>query len=125
MRITRYYVCSGNGLRLGPYFRRRSAERVASGRAFFGVPGHLAHRFQVLTRREWQARQQRPSPAEADLIAYARTHVTTPGAHALLAEVERGRARMDERLSNLRWGDRSDPLPSHSGLQERRRSRGR
>jgi hypothetical protein len=123
MKITCYYVCTGNGLRIGPYFRRRSAERVASGRAFFGVPGHLAHRFQVLTRSEWQTRQRQPSPAEPDLIAYARAHVTTPAAHALLDEVERGRARTDdcERLANLRWADSSDPLPSRSGLREQRR----
>lgn len=32
-------------------------------------------------------------PAESDLIAYARAHVTSPGAHALLDEVERGQER--------------------------------
>jgi hypothetical protein len=97
MKITRYYVCSGSGLCIGPYFRRKSAERVASGRASFGVPSQMARRFEVLSRSEWQAWRRQPSPAEPDLIAYARAHVTTPGAHALLDEVERGRARMGDR----------------------------
>jgi hypothetical protein len=44
----------------------------------------------------WHERTDRPAPdqpSETDLIAYARAHVTSPGAHALLDEVERGRAR--------------------------------
>ncbi len=36
-------------------------------------------------------------PREADLIGRAREHVTSPGAHALLDEVERGRRRREER----------------------------
>lgn len=36
---------------------------------------------------------RRNDPDEDDPIAYARAHVTSPGAHALLDEVERGRAR--------------------------------
>lgn len=35
------------------------------------------------------------APREDDLIAYARTHVTSPGAMALLDEVERGRKRRE------------------------------
>jgi hypothetical protein len=38
-------------------------------------------------------RKRPASEPETDLVAYARTHVTSPGAHALLDEVERGRAR--------------------------------
>lgn len=43
---------------------------------------------------------------EPDLISYARTHVTSPGAHALLDEVERGRARQA--------GIETEPAPSPS-----------
>lgn len=39
-----------------------------------------------------------------DPVAYAREHVTSPGAHALLDEVERGRARR-ESSGQQRWVD--------------------
>lgn len=39
--------------------------------------------------------RKRPDSEPTDLIAYARAHVTSPGAHALLDEVERGRARQE------------------------------
>jgi hypothetical protein len=60
--------------------------------------------------RRKAAREQPPpeAPREEDLIAYARAHVTSPGAQALLDEVERGRQRRErlaagaaERLAEL------------------------
>jgi hypothetical protein len=98
-KITRYYITCDSGLRIGPFFRRKAAERAANGSAFFGVPYHLRRRFSVQTRAEWlasQAQPEPPEPREPSLIAYARAHVTSPGAHALLDEVERGQARRRE-----------------------------
>jgi hypothetical protein len=42
----------------------------------------------------WVLDEDQPArPGEDALLRYAREHVTSPGAHALLDEVERGRAR--------------------------------
>jgi len=53
-----------------------------------------------ITVNEWLRRAIRErlargaaEPVDADPVAYARRHVTSPGAHALLDEVERGRQR--------------------------------
>lgn len=64
----------------GPYLRRKSAEKRAT--RWDGA----AMTWDEYT--DWRASQ-------LDLIAYARAHVTSPGAHALLDEVERGRARRE------------------------------
>jgi hypothetical protein len=54
-----------------------------------------------------------------DLVAYARAHVTSPGAMALLAEVERGRQRRErqtelERIAAERRPPRPpEPLHAH------------
>ena len=44
-------------------------------------------------RRKPEAAERPVVPNEDDLIAYARAHVTSAGAHALLDEVERGLVR--------------------------------
>jgi hypothetical protein len=98
VKLTRYYV-TGRGVTIGPFFRRKAAEQFAAGRGFSPALDPLSSRALggcVVTRAELKAR--RPSPAglsETDLIAYARAHVTSPGALALLDEVERGRERRD------------------------------
>lgn len=54
--------------------------------------------------RLWPVRRRAPqpeAPREDDLIAYARAHVTSPGAHALLDEVERGRQRRESTRAHL------------------------
>lgn len=43
-----------------------------------------------------------PSEPEVDPVAYVRAHVTAPGAHALLAEVERGRQRRQDEQDDRR-----------------------
>jgi hypothetical protein len=51
--------------------------------------------------------------SEPDLVAYARAHVTSPGAHALLGEVERGRARRAA-AGRARQAAAEDKAPSDS-----------
>lgn len=69
----------------------RLAGRAGRG-AWDGVPtsGHIA-RAQTREARRLTVQDRR----EQDLIDYARTRVTSPGEHALLDEVERGRARRE------------------------------
>jgi hypothetical protein len=98
MKLTRYYVRSHrhNAL-IGPFFRRKAAERAAAGYSFDPL---LRGGGTLLTREQAKCTPSRQPLSEPDLIAYARAHVTSPGAHALLDEVDRG----SEHRSNLRWG---------------------
>jgi hypothetical protein len=100
LRITRYYVTSSRPITvgIGPFFSRRRAQRCARNCgpcASDPAMRAIGARAVVCTAAELRERRARrgPWPAEADLIAYARAHVTSPGAHALLDEVERGRKR--------------------------------
>ena len=96
MKLTRYYVETRNAT-AGPFFRRKAAERAAAGRGSALDPlSRFLAGGRMVTRTQLKARHSPPAgPAEADLIAYARAHVTLPGALALLDEVERGRVRHD------------------------------
>jgi len=91
VKLTRYYVRTHrHDALVGPYFRRKTAERAAAGYSFDPL---LRGGGTLLTREQIKRTPPGQSPSEPDLIAYARAHVTSPGAHALLDEVERGRAR--------------------------------
>ena len=93
MKLTRYYVRSHRHSALvGPYFRRKAAERAAAGYSFDPL---LRGGGTLLTREQVKRSRSRQPLSEPDLIGYARAHVTSPGAHALLDEVEH--------RSNLRW----------------------